>query len=233
VLLFVSPGIFAQENNPQWPSPMHDDAIYYKALFDRLEYAAGDEGHVAWEANLWMGGDYNRLMFKTEGEDNLDDEQVYSIDAVYSRLIFPYWDFQAGISSDAIDVASQQEQRFSVVVGFMGLAPYWFETDAMLYVSEDGDISSALEFEYDWLFTQRLVLQASLETLIAVQEVPEFGVAKGINFIETGLRLRYEIKREFAPYVGINYMRLLGDAADNAASEKDELAALAGVRIWF
>lgn len=224
---------FAQETKQSWPSPMHDDAIYYKAMFDRLEYASGDEDHAAWEASLWIGGDYNRVMFKTEGEDNLDDEQAFSIDAVYSRLLFPYWDFQIGLATDVLDVANQSEQRLSFVTGFMGLAPYWFETDAMLYVSEDGDVSSTLEFEYDWLFTQRLVLQASLETMIAFSEVPEFGIAKGVNFIETGLRMRYEVKREFAPYIGIGYMRLLGDAADNAGSEKDELVGLAGLRVWF
>ena len=115
-------------------------------------------------------------------------------------------------------------------------APYWFEVEATAYISEDGDLSAALEAEYDLLLSQRLILQPRFETSIAVQEVEEYGVGQGINDIELGLRLRYEIRREFAPYIGVSWSRKIGETADLAEDEgedTDVISFVAGVRVWF
>ncbi|MEX2463390.1 MAG: copper resistance protein B, partial [Balneolaceae bacterium] len=122
------------------------------------------------------------------------------------------------------------------VIGIQGLAPYFFEVDGGLFVSEDGDISANFEAEYDLLFTQRLIGQPRLATSIAVQEVEEWGVGSGFNNVQLGFRLRYEIKREFAPYVGISWNRKLGETADFTRLEGGEVGTLGlvgGVRMWF
>jgi len=236
-LLLITSSHAAKPLQPGWPIPVHDDTIYTKLLVDRMEYIASDETEFAMEAKLWIGGDYNRLMLKTEGEFVPDAESDTSIDLVYSRMVFPYWDVQAGIATELQKHQTGDTQnRYLATVGFMGLAPYWFETDAALYLSEEGDVSGTLELEYDWLINQRTILQANIETMAAMQAVPEFGVYGGFNRFETGLRLRYEIKREFAPYIGINYTRKIGRAAD-AQLELNEnpgtFTALAGLRFWM
>ncbi len=111
--------------------------------------------------------------------------------------------------------------------------PYRFDIEPALFITEEGDVSARLEAEYDLLLTQRLIL---LEVEIAGQDVEKFGVGEVFNDVELGLRLRYEIRREFAPYIGVNWTRLLGNTADFArqeGSEVDNVAFVAGVRMWF
>lgn len=222
---------------PGWPLPVHDDPVYTKFLMDRLEYVAEEEPYLAMDSNLWIGGDYHRLYVKAEGEHTPGAEMDMSVDLMYSRIVFPYWDVQAGLSSDYQQAASgDSNSRYSLALGVMGLAPYWFETDASLYISQDGDISGVLELEYEWLFTQRTVLQARLETMAAMQAVSEFGIHSGFNNVETGLRLRHEIRREFAPYIGVDYHQTLGTAARvkaDAGSETGEILLLGGIRFWL
>lgn len=222
------------------PPPIQDDSKYAKLLFDRLEYAWGeDEDEIAWDAQFWYGGDYNRLWIETEGEDVASGGEggaIENFDIQYSRLIAPYWDFQAGLGYQREYGPGPDEERFSAVVGIQGLAPYFFEVDANLRVSEDGDLSADLEAEYDLLLTQRLVLQPRLETSVAFSDVEEFGVGSGINGVQLGLRLRYEITRELAPYLGVTWSRLLGNTADLAEDEGEDIentAVVAGVRVWF
>jgi len=117
-----------------------------------------------------------------------------------------------------------------------GLAPYWFETEANLRVSEDGDVSLDAELEYDMLLTQRLILQPRFETEIAFQDVSAFEQGAGVTGLRTGLRLRYEIAREFAPYVGVTWRRDVGETAnivDAEGGDTSAVAAVFGVRAWF
>ncbi|HET9679843.1 MAG TPA: copper resistance protein B, partial [Gammaproteobacteria bacterium] len=126
--------------------------------------------------------------------------------------------------------------RAFAVLGLQGLAPYWFETDTALFISEEGDISFRGEFEYELLFTQRLILTPQLEFTLAAQDVPEYDIGSGLTRIEIGLRLRYEIQREFAPYIGISYEQLYGGtkAIAIAADEKTSRTTFVlGIRAWF
>jgi len=230
--------VAAQEQG-EWPSPVHDDINIGLLMFDRLEYAWGeDEDAVQWDVQGWYGGDYNRVWVKTEGEDIAAGGEGGEAEAqvLYSRLIAPYWEVQAGVGYQSLYGPGPDEDRTFGVVGFEGLAPYWFEVNPALRVSEDGDVSATLEAEYDLLLTQRMILQPRFSTAIAAREVPEFGVGEGFNRVGVGLRLRYEIKREFAPYVGISWRQLLGDTADMATDEgedKTRSAVVAGIRMWF
>lgn len=228
---------FAQQRG--WASPIQESA-HGRFLVDRLEYAFDDnEDTVNWEVMGWYGGDYNRLWLEGEGEDTAsggDGGAIENLDLLYGRLIAPYWEVQAGIGYQEEYGPGPDQDRTSAVVGLQGLAPYWFEVDTNLRVSEDGDASADFEAEYDLLLTQRWVLQPRLETAYAFDEVEEFGVGKGLTNVKLGLRLRYEIRREFAPYVGIHWSKKLGDTADLAEAENEDTergSLVAGVRMWF
>ena len=221
-----------------WPPPVDDNRIYYLLLLDQLEYRANDgEDTFNWDAISWVGGDYQRLWIKTEGDVGLDTgDGEAELQLLYGKLISPFFDFQAGIKYDQVYSSDGGPGRASGVIGIQGLAPYLFELDASLFVSQDGDISARLGAEYQLLFTQRLILQPEFETNIAIQQVEEFGVGSGLNDIELGLRLRYEISRQFAPYVGVNWTRQFGDTADLAEDEgesTDNFALVGGLRLLF
>lgn len=215
--------------------PVHDDELFYTFKADRFEYQAKDgEDTMLWDIQAWAGTDYNKIYIKSEGAWLTDKEKFEEVDVelLYSRNISTFWDLQAGLRHD---VEPDPERTFAAF-GFQGLAPYWFEVDATAYVSEDGDVSAGIEAEYELLLTQRLILQPRFETAIAVQEVKKYGVGQGINDITLGLRIRYEIHRQFAPYAGISWSRKLGETEDLARDEGEDREVtryVTGVRFWF
>ncbi len=227
---------FAQEAD--WPSPVHDDQVFWFLFFEQLEFASTSETNAAaWDVQGWVGDDYNRFWFKSEGgRTNRAGAGDFEVQALYSRLIAPYWDFQAGVRYDRQLGAGPNLQRAHLVIGFEGLAPYWWEMEPVLFISDDGDVSARVEASYDLLLTQRLILQPQVEVNFAASAAKEWGVGSGLNDLSVELRLRYEIRRRFAPYVGVSWFQRFGETADFARSEGQdvaELAFLAGVRIWF
>lgn len=226
--------------NPAWPLPVHDDALFGRVLFDRFEYQAGDDEDLfVWEAQAWYGGDTHRAWLETEGEDVVSGDEggeIEKLDLLYGRHVARFWDLRAGVGYQTSYGTDDDHDRGSLVVGLLGLAPYWFEIDANLRVSEDGDASTALEAEYDWRLTQDWLLQARGETEYAFDTVEEFGIGEGITGLSLGLRLRYQISRKLAPYVGATWSDRYGDTADlveAAGHETRESALVAGVRWWF
>ncbi|MCL7744386.1 copper resistance protein B [Guyparkeria hydrothermalis] len=222
-----------------WAPPVGDEP-YGRFLIDRLEYAAGDdEDSVNWEFQGWYGGDYNRVMVKGEGEDTVSGGsggEIEKLDLLYSRLISAFWSIQGGVGYQLEYGPGPDHDRGFAVIGLQGLAPYWFEIDTNLRVSDEGDTSMDFEAEYDVQLGQRVVFQPRLATSYAFDKVEEFGVGQGINNVKLGVRLRYEIKREFAPYIGVSWNRKLGDTADMAEAEGEDTSdfrVLAGVRMWF
>ena len=209
-----------------------------KLLFDLLEYRpTSNDKEILYDAEFWYGGDFNRLWVETEGEHSLEggEGDLERLDLYYARFISPFWDFRVGVGLQSL-YGESSENRTYAVVGFQGLAPYWFEVDANLRVDTDGKVSADLEVEYDLLFTQRLILQPRFETLVAFSDIPEVGIWSGLNNIELGARLRYEIRREFAPYVGVSWISYFGDAKDalKAAGEDTSVVDLVvGLRMWF
>lgn len=241
-LFLLSGTADAAETSPsgapaEWPAPVADTHLNSFFLFDQLEYQYSAEV-LHWDVMSWIGGDYNRLWIETEGDQSTDGDggEIERLDLLYGRLIAPFWDLQAGIGYQRLYGPGPDDDRLFAVIGLQGLAPYGFEVDANLRVSEDGDISADLEAEYDLLLTQRLILQPRMATDFAVQEVEAFGVGQGFNSISLGLRLRYEIRREFAPYIGLVWLRKLGETADLARAEgedREDLSVVTGVRFWF
>ncbi|QQP90353.1 copper resistance protein B [Skermanella sp. TT6] len=203
-------------------------------LIDRLEHRWRDgENSIDWEVQGWIGGDTNKAWFNAEGSKAVDGEvEEAEFQLLYSRMTSEFWDFQAGIRHDV----RPRPQTTYGVVGFQGVAPYFFDVTAQLFLSEDGDLSARLEAEYDLLITQKLVLQPVAEVNVSAQRVRELHVGPGFNDVELGLRLRYEVVREFAPYVGVNWERKLGETADIArdhGEDPSDLSFVTGVRFWF
>jgi len=202
---------------------------------ERFEYQTnGPSGTVLWDAQGWVGGDYNRFWVKTEGEysgatDNLEEGEIQ---ALYSSAISPYFDFQAGVRQDLQPGA----RPTFAVVGIQGLAPYWFEIDTALFISHDGGLSARVETEYELRLTQRLIFQPRAELNFAFEDVPDLAIGSGLSTAEAGARLRYEFKREFAPYAGVSWGRAVGGTADflrRDGRDPGGLSFVAGVRLWF
>ncbi len=202
---------------------------------DRFEYRSNESDPLLlWDAQGWYGTDAHKLWIKTEGEYDFkaDTFEGAELQALYSKPITSYFDLQAGVRHDF----APGDGRTFGVLGVQGLAPYLFEIDAALFVSGQGDVSARIEAEYEFILTQRLILQPRAELNFAMQDVPEYGVGSGLSTAETGLRLRYEIKREFAPYIGVSWERAVGDTADFARADGEDpssVSFVAGLRLWF
>jgi copper resistance protein B len=201
---------------------------------DQLEYrASGGEDRVSWRAQGWIGGDDHKAWFKTQGNKVIDGAvERAEWQLLYSRAITAFWDVQVGARYDV----KPDPSRGYAVVGVQGLAPYFFDVDAAAFLSDEGDMSARIEAEYEWLLTQRLIAKPFVELNAAVQDVPELGVGSGLSDVELGLRLRYEIMREVAPYVGVSWECKVGPTADLArrgGTDVDDAAVVAGIRLWF
>ncbi len=236
-LIVLSPGATFAEKTPH--GPIEENPVILYLLFDQLEYRTnGNRSAFHWDVEGRFGGDYNRLRVKTEGDQSLSNREggEAEVQLLYSRLISPYFDLQAGVRHDEIYGNEPRRSRSFGVLGIQGLSQYWFEIELSLFFSERGDLSARFTGEYDLPITQRLILQPRVETNAAVQKVEAFGVGQGFNDVELGVRLRYEIRKEFAPYLGISWTRLLGETADFARKEGDDfdnLSFVVGIRMWF
>jgi len=198
------------------------------------EWAPGSgKDSYRWDGEAWFGGDIHRLVLKSEGEgvvgDGVDQAELQ---ALYSRAIGPYFNLQAGVRHDF----EPHPTRTYATVGFEGLAPYWFEVSGAAFLSDKGALSGRLEGSYDQRITQRLILQPRAEFNFAASNDRETGIGSGLSNAELGLRLRYEIRREFAPYIGVTYDRKFGKTADYARAageDVEDTRLVLGVRAWF
>jgi copper resistance protein B len=200
---------------------------------DRVEYRAreGADGYL-WDVQGYYGGDINKFWFKSEGEGSFGEPiEGAEVQALWSRAIAPFFDFQAGVRQDLTG-----PERTHAVIGIQGIAPYKFEMDAAAFISNKGDVTARIEGEIDQRITQRLILQPRAELALSAQDIPELGVGAGIDRIEAGLRLRYEFVREFAPYIGVAQEWRIGGSADFARAAGEDPSVtnyVVGVRFWF
>ncbi|MWV27105.1 copper resistance protein B [Aurantiacibacter rhizosphaerae] len=203
-------------------------------LAERLEarLSDGDDAYL-WDVSGWYGTATDKIVFKTEGEGELvsgavDDAEMQLL---WGHAIGPFVDLQAGMRVDV-----EPETTAHLAVGVAGLAPYMIHFDAAGFVSDEGDLTARIEAEHDMKFTQRLILQPRIEAELSAQDIPERGVGAGLSKIEVGARLRYEIVREFAPYIGVEYEAATGKTADYiraAGEDPDGVSVLIGLRFWF
>jgi copper resistance protein B len=212
--------------------PPHGESIYGYVLIDRLEWQSGRGGNgLTWDVKGWVGGDRNRFWFRTEGEREADGVRAGHAHLLYGRAISPWWDVVAGIRQDV----RPGPARTWAAVGLQGLAPYRVAIEATGYVGAHGRTQLRLEAEHELLVTNRLVLQPLVELEVSGKADPERGIGAGLSSIETGLRLRYEIRRELAPYVGVTWRRTFFGTRDLARAAGDPVSAArvtVGVRVW-
>ena len=211
---------------------MDDAAKFGKVLLDQVEWQRTN-GHdvLAWDAQAWYGGDYHKLWMKTEGE-RAGGERAGNAELLWDRVVARWWDIQVGARHDF----GSGPARTWAAVGVQGLAPQWFEIEATLYVGEQGRSAARFVGEYELLLTQRWVLQPKVELNWYGRQDPANGIGSGFSAAEAGLRLRYEIRREFAPYAGITWTRHFGNTAQltrAAGEEARDVQFVAGLRIWF
>ena len=221
----------AREELAESHGAMKTGMVMIERLEGRFDADGGEDGFV-WDAQAFYGGDITRVFVKTEGEGELGGAvEDAEVQLLYSRAITPFFDLQAGARLDL-----EPDTRTHLALGIQGLAPYMFHVDAALFLADTGDLTARVEGEYDQKITQRLILQPRLELEAAAQDIPEREIGAGLTKLEAGLRLRYEIAREFAPYVGIEYETKLGQTADiarAAGDDPDGLKLLVGLRAWF
>ncbi|WP_440975071.1 copper resistance protein B [Pseudoxanthomonas winnipegensis] len=210
-------------------SMAHGPTLNWLVQLDRLEaWNASDAHGQAWEASSWIGGDVNRLWLRSEGERSAGRTESADLEVLYGRSITPWWDLVAGVRQDF----RPRDGRTWAALGVQGLAPYKFEVAATAYLGSAGQLGARLEAEYELLLTKRLILQPRVEADLSAKDDPRTGQGSGLNSVEAGLRLRYEVTRRFAPYIGVNHTRSFGGSAD-AADHPRETALVAGVRVWF
>ena len=229
------PGVVGEN----WPAPVEDRQRFGSVLFDQIEYRLQNGADIArWDITGWYGGDYNRVWVKTEGDWRTSGEAGGEAEAqlLYGRLIAPFWDLQIGLRHDRLSGEGFDRGRTFAVISLQGLARYRFDLEPALFISQHGDVSARLSATYDLLLTQRLILQPRLDFDVAAQSVKKFDVGEGVNSIGLGMRLRYEITREIAPYIGIHWLRQIGETANIArrgGEDVHDLAVVFGVRLWF
>jgi len=226
---------------PAWSMSEHPPR-FSKVLVDQLELRDSDEGTVlGWDASAWYGGDLNKLYLSTEGERLMDpehsDEDAGTESAqtrlAWSHAFAPYWDWQLGWRRDW---QPDDPNRDWASLGIQGLTPYWFEVDGQLFLGEDGLSELRVEAEYELMLTQRLALVPEVEASFYGKDDDDLGIGDGLVAIESGLRLRYEIRRELAPYIGVHWEKQYGDTADRtraAGGDPEEASLVAGIYFWF
>jgi copper resistance protein B len=207
---------------------------FAKVMVNLAEYQArkGRDGYE-WNGEAWYGGDINRLWLKSEGDGTFGKGvERAEAQALYSRAIGPYFNLQAGLRYDF----KPNPSRAYATVGVEGLAPGMFDVEGALFLSNKGELMARTEAWYDQRITQRLILQPRAELNFAAQDSRSIGVGSGLSDAELGLRLRYDIRREFAPYVGVQYSRAFGKTRHyrrDAGEDAGGWEFLAGIRAWF
>lgn len=211
----------------------HEDGVHWLAFLDRFETWDADESNaIGWDGSAWIGTDLDRVWMHSEGE--LIDASVESADVEvhYGRAIAQRWDLVAGVRHDF----GEGPSRTFAAIGVIGLAPYMFEVEAIAYFGESGQAGLGLEAEYETPFTNRLIGQWLVKADVWGQDDPERGIGSSLNTLEAGFRLRYELYRQFAPYIGLVWERAYGGTADHRREQRDDIEdtrIVAGVRIWF
>jgi copper resistance protein B len=212
---------------------MDDKAPKSRVLIDQAEWRHVDASEAAqWDATFWYGGDFNKAMIKTEGERAHGSTEHARVELLWDRAYARWWNGRLGVRQD-IDAGPA---RTWAALGIEGLAPYWFDVEAMLYVGSGGRTALRVDVDYELLLTQRLILRPAFEANAYSQADDDRHLGSGLSSIDVSLRLRYEVHRQFAPYVGFGWQRKFGGTEDYAlAAGEDarEAYAIAGVRVWF
>ncbi len=209
-----------------------DDPVVFKVMGEVESRSTQGSNPKVWGIDAWVGKDLEKFWIKSEGEKVDGKIAEAELQLLYSKAVSPYWDLQVGIKKDFKPTPTRQW----AVVAAKGLAPYLIEVDASLFVGSSGRLGMRLDTEYEYMFSQQLVLSPEIELNAFAKDDEVTGTGKGLSNIEAGLRLRYELSREFAPYIGINWGKKYGNTATFASNEGEDVEdaqIVAGIRFWF
>jgi len=225
-VIFIPILTFGQEFYPI--EPMHP-IRYWGVFVDKLEYRE-KEKNLNLELDSFYGGDYHKLWLSLEAKKELKrgDWEFERADLLFGKAISSFFDIRVGGGY----AGKKDEGRTRLAVELVGLAPYWFETELSFYLTHKGEPYGKLKAEYDLLLTQRLVLQPEVEVLASAKTIEPLEIGKGISNVGLSIRLRYEIKREIAPYVGFSWERNYGKTKE-LKGKVEESTFLIGLRMWF
>jgi copper resistance protein B len=220
-------------HGPMAGMDMADNAALGMLLIDQLEaFHGSDANGQAWEAEGWYGNDRDKLWLRTEGERSGGTLEDADLEVFWNRNVATFWSTQLGARHDFAKGPSRTWAAF----GVQGLAPYWFGLEATGYVGQSGRTAARLRAEYEMFLTQRLILQPEVEANLYGKDDPARRTGSGFSDLQFALRLRYEVTRQFAPYVGLSWNRRVGTTADYAREDHQSLLdrqIVAGVRFWF
>lgn len=202
-------------------------------LFEQLELApVPDERPINVDMKSWYGGAYKRLWLRGKSEfATTKSSGQAEAQVLFGRLVDPFWDAVIGLRVDR-SWGNAPQARVQLATGFLGLAPYRFELEPTVFVSDKGEVSGRFEASFPLLLTQRLMAEPQIEVNAALQAVPKFNIRRGVNGFETGIRLRYEFRREFAPYFGWSRTRRYGVRDSNSPYRPVESSLVVGLRVW-
>jgi len=195
------------------------------------DYASGAVGLWTWDLNGWIGGDIDRVWLRSQGEGREGELDEGEAHIYYGRNFATFWDGLIGFRQD---FAPKGRSHFAASI--VGLAPYFFETDGSLFLSTKGEASARLKQSFDVLLTQQVIVEPYVEVNAFAKDVPDLNIGAGLTSLELGLQLRYEIVREFAPYVDLVWSRKLGETSGRlraAGGAPEETSVRFGIRGWF
>ena len=195
-----------------WPKPVKDNRVLNFVMFDELEGRTnGPNTSFRWDGQGWIGTDFNKLWFKSEGTVTNGTTSDGDHEILYDRPIphIRYFDWQAGARVDL----DSGPTRAWLALGVQGLAPYFFNFEPTFYVRDGGRVAGRIQGSYDLYLTQRLILQPQVEMNFYSQADPARGIGTGLSDIDGGVRLGYQFSRKFAPYVGYVYSGVFGRTA--------------------
>ncbi len=202
----------------------HDDNMIFSTT--RIEVDAGrfdSQSSQTWRADGWIGHDYNRFAWRTQGARTGGKTEEADVQALYSRYLASFWDIQAGVRHEF-----KPDGKDYGVIALRGLAPYAFDVDTAAFVRTDGKLFARTRFEYDLLMTNRFVVRPFVAADWSLQSLPDEGIKSGRTSSEIGVNLRYEIKRSFAPYVEVSRQTHASLLARESGT-----AARVGLRLLF
>jgi copper resistance protein B len=232
VVLFATPARAQTHDEDVKGHAVHDNAVNYYVLFDQLEWQTGDRDGINVDNKGWIGRDKDRLWFRSELQREGGRTEDGEAHLMYGRAVARWWEVVAGIRQD---VRPGPAQTWAAI-GIQGLAPYWFEVEATAYVGGSGQTAVRLETEYELLLTNRLILQPLVEVNLYGKDNVEQAIGAGLSSAEAGFRVRYEVRRELAPYVGVAWNGTFGktkDLMEATGRETGGARFVVGARLWF
>ncbi len=229
----LAPGLAFAQDVDHGGHTVHDRGVNFLVLFDQFEaQLVHGEAGLRWDTRSWIGGDRNRIVVRSEGEAVDGVLDVAEAQVLFGRSIGRWWDVVAGVRLDARPAPSHTW----LAVGIQGLAPQFFDVQATMFFGPSGHTAARLEIEHDLLITNRMVLQPLVELSLSGKDDPDRGIGAGLSTGEVGFRLRYELRRELAPYAGVVWHRKLfgtGDAAQARGEDVGGWHLVSGLRWWF